>query len=74
MKSSAVILSDDSVSGQDFSLPFPDIAAFRAEIRTDEDYLPAGIQELLIICLVMNLLQRLGCGTIEFKPMVTKLG
>ncbi len=50
-----------------FSLPFPDIAVFRAELRTDEDYLPAGIQELLIIRLVMNLSQRLGCGTIEFE-------
>ena len=40
---------------------------FRAELRTDEDYLPAGTEILLIILLVMNLLQGLGCGTIEFK-------
>ena len=61
------MLSDDSSSGQAFSLPFPDIAGFRAEIRADQDYLPIGIQELLIIRLVMDLFQGLVCGTIEFK-------
>ena len=40
---------------------------FRAELRTDEDYLPAGTEILLIILPVMNLFQCLGCGTIEFK-------
>jgi hypothetical protein len=35
LESSAVIQSDGGASGQDFSLPFPDIAAFRAEIRAD---------------------------------------
>ena len=33
---------------------------FRAELRTDEDYLPAGTEILLIILLVMNLSQSLG--------------
>ena len=40
---------------------------FCAEFRADEDYLPAGTEILLIILIVMNLLQGLGGGTIEFK-------
>ena len=60
LKSSAVIQSDGGASGQDFSLPVCYIVFFRAELRTDEDYLPAGIKELLIIFLVTNLFQSLG--------------
>ena len=40
---------------KDFRFPVCYIVFFRAELCTDEDYLPAGTEILLIILLVMNL-------------------
>ena len=49
------------------NFPVGYIVLLRAELRADEDYLPAGTEILLIIRLVMDLFHGLGCGTIEFK-------
>ena len=52
---------------KNFHFPVCYIVFFSTKLRTDEDYFPAGTEILLIILLVMDLFQGLGCGTIEFK-------